>query len=314
MIVFGPVPSRRLGQSLGINNIPPKVCSYCCVYCQVGKAGKMGTERRAFYGVEEIAGRVREKLHLLQGKGERIDYITFVADGEPTLDADLGEEIRALKDTGIPVAVISNASLAWREDVRKELEEADWVSLKVDAAREETWKRINRPCRELAFPEILEGIRTFAAEYEGVFVTETMLIRGVNDSKEEVTGIAEFLRDVKPRTVFLGIPTRPPAEKWAGVPDERSIASAYAILSRRSLAVELLTGYGGTTFGFSGDVEEDVLATASVHPMRHEQVGDLLKKAGAEWTVIEDLVKREKLKKVEYDGRTYYIRNLHAQR
>jgi len=100
--VFGPVPSRRLGRSLGINNIPPKICSYSCVYCQLGRTLRMEIERRAFYEPEELIRAVRERVEELREGGERIDYLTFVPDGEPTLDSNLGEEIAALKDLGIP--------------------------------------------------------------------------------------------------------------------------------------------------------------------------------------------------------------------
>ena len=144
-LVFGPVPSRRLGRSLGINNIPPKVCSYSCVYCQLRRTPRIQVKREAFYDPDELVRAVRDRVNELRSKGERIDYLTFIPDGEPTLDLNLGKEISALKDLGIPIAVITNASLIFREEVQEELSQADWVSLKVDAAREATWKRINRP-------------------------------------------------------------------------------------------------------------------------------------------------------------------------
>ena len=145
MITFGPVPSRRLGRSLGINNIPPKVCTYACVYCQLGQTNKMRIERQAFCGTEVILGEVRDRVASAFDQGDAIDYLTFVPDGEPTLDLNLGVEISALRELGIPIAVISNASLIWREDVRAELMAADWVSLKLDAILLPTWRRIDRP-------------------------------------------------------------------------------------------------------------------------------------------------------------------------
>ena len=135
MITFGPVPSRRLGRSLGINNIPPKVCSYSCAYCQVGRTTQMEVERRPFYRPEEILDEVREKVENSWEQGKAIDYLTFVPDGEPTLDINLGREIEILKPLGIKVAVISNASLIWNEGVREVLSKADWVSLKVEPLR-----------------------------------------------------------------------------------------------------------------------------------------------------------------------------------
>ncbi|MEJ2097833.1 MAG: radical SAM protein, partial [Deltaproteobacteria bacterium] len=118
MIAFGPVPSRRLGRSLGINNIPPKVCSYSCVYCQVGKTRRMKVDRSPFYDPQEIYRDVKKKIAKAQKKGESVDYLTFVPDGEPTLDVNLGNEIELLKSLGPKIGVITNGSLAWRKDVR----------------------------------------------------------------------------------------------------------------------------------------------------------------------------------------------------
>jgi wyosine [tRNA(Phe)-imidazoG37] synthetase (radical SAM superfamily) len=108
LIVFGPVPSRRLGRSVGINNIPPKICSYACVYCQLGRTLKMQIERKAYYNVEDITKEVREKVEELKERGEKIDYLTFVSDGEPTLDVNIGNEIEALRPLGFKIAVITN--------------------------------------------------------------------------------------------------------------------------------------------------------------------------------------------------------------
>ena len=129
MLTFGPVPSRRLGRSLGINNIPPKVCTYSCVYCQLGSTIKMRIKRQNFFKPSEIQKEIKKKIEKVHEVGENIDYLTFVPDGEPTLDINLSREIDLLKPLGIKIAVITNASLIWREDVRNELIKADWVSL-----------------------------------------------------------------------------------------------------------------------------------------------------------------------------------------
>ena len=125
--VFGPVPSRRLGRSLGINNIPPKICSYSCVYCQLGRSLKMTSQRRAFYAPEALFAEVEQKLAALQRSHELVDYLTIVPDGEPTLDLNLGKLIKLLKTLGIRIAVITNASLLDDPGVREDLEQADWV-------------------------------------------------------------------------------------------------------------------------------------------------------------------------------------------
>ncbi|HEX9725267.1 MAG TPA: radical SAM protein [Vicinamibacteria bacterium] len=163
-LCFGPVPSRRLGQSLGIGNVAPKTCSYSCVYCQVGPTPATEIEPRTRWPSGMVIDVVARHVQKLRERGERIDFLTFVPDGEPTLDADLGEEMDGLRALDIPIAVISNGSLVWREDVRAALGKADWVSLKVDAADESTWRKVNRPYASLGMSTILEGMIQFAAE------------------------------------------------------------------------------------------------------------------------------------------------------
>ncbi|MFC2037916.1 radical SAM protein, partial [Chloroflexota bacterium] len=207
MITFGPVPSRRLGRSLGINNIPPKLCTYACVYCQLGRTTKMQVERRAFYEPDDILCGVQEKVAITKEAGKSIDYLTFVPDGEPTLDIHLGQEIELLRPLGLPIAVITNASLIWRQDVREDLLGADWVSLKVDAVEEEIWQRVSRPHGRLKLASILEGALEFAEVYGGELVTETMLVAGINDSEEHLRAIAGFFARLQTATAYLAIPT-----------------------------------------------------------------------------------------------------------
>ena len=212
MKAFGPIPSRRLGRSLGVNNIPAKVCTYSCVYCQVGRTTEMRVERQRFYDPNEVVGDVRAKVQEAAAVGEAIDYLSFVPDGEPTLDVHLGREIALLKPLGIPIAVISNASLLWREDVRADLMQADWVSLKVDAARERAWREVDRPRGSLKLSATLDGALEFAQSYTGELVTETMLVEGVNGGEEDVREVAAHLECLRPATAYLSVPTCPPAD------------------------------------------------------------------------------------------------------
>ena len=148
MKAFGPVPSRRLGQSLGINNIPPKICSYSCIYCQVGKSLKMSVNRTNYYDPDKLIGLIKEKVRKAREFDEHIDYLTFVPDGEPTLDINLDKEIEGLKPLGIKIAVITNGSLLWMKEVRKALQQANLVSVKVDAADDGTWSKVNHPHKD----------------------------------------------------------------------------------------------------------------------------------------------------------------------
>ena len=314
MKAFGPVPSRRLGRSLGVNNIPPKVCTYSCVYCQLGRTIKMQIERRAFYQPEEILRDVEEKVRNAREVGESIDYLTFVPDGEPTLDVGLGQEIELLKPLGINIAVITNAALIWREDVKEDLRRADWVSLKVDSVSEDVWHRINRPHRALQLASILEGMLEFARAYKGELATETMLVEGVNDGDEHVREVADFLAELRPARAYLSIPTRPPAEKWAQPPSEKVVNRAYQILGDRVDHVEYLIGYEGNAFAFTGNAEEDLLSITAVHPMREEAVREFLTRAKADWSIVRKLLEQGQLVETEYEGNKFYMRRLQGAR
>jgi wyosine [tRNA(Phe)-imidazoG37] synthetase (radical SAM superfamily) len=311
-LVFGPVPSRRLGRSLGINNIPPKTCSYSCVYCQVGETNNFTVDRQAFYKPEDLSRAVKRKIHEATIKNERIDYLTFVPDGEPTLDLNISEEISSLTQTGIPTAVITNASLLWRDDVKEDLRKADFVSLKIDAVSEDLWQKVNRPHKDLRLNMILEGIREFADAFRGTLVSETMLIGNI-DYGNEFEKIANFLTELKKlNKAYIAIPTRPPTENWVKRAKETVMNAAFQAFYKMLGAnrVEYLMGYEGNAFAFTGNVEEDLLSITAVHPMREEAVTKLLKKADADWQVVKKLLRENKLEELEYEGNTYYLRKL----
>ena len=310
LIAFGPVPSRRLGQSLGVNNIPPKVCTYSCVYCQLGSAGKLRATQRAFYEPLRIVAAVREKVEKAGQVGEPIDFLTFVPDGEPTLDTDLGREIELLKPLGIKIAVITNSSLVWRPEVRRALRKADWVSLKIDALTPATWRRLNRPAGVLDLRSILDAALEFADTYTGQLVTETMLVRNLNDDAREIGKIADFLTELRPARAYLSIPTRPPALAWVHPPSAKAVNQAYQIFHERIDQVEYLVGYEGNAFASTGSAEEDLLSICAVHPMREEAVELLLDKARAGWNVVYKLIADGQLVAEEYEEKTYYMRRL----
>jgi len=313
MKAYGPVPSRRLGQSLGINHVPPKVCSYSCVYCQLGRTIKMQSDRCEFNSPEDIFKEVADQVDKALQRNEHIDYLTFVPDGEPTLDVNLGKEIEFVKHLGIKVAVISNASLMWREDVRWDLISADWVSLKVDTVSETLWKRMNRPHGSLKLKAVLEGMKEFAKQFKGELTTETMLIKGFNDRRREVEKIADFLALLNPEKSYIAIPTRPPAERWVKSSDEEAINQAYQIFSGKLRHAEYLIGYEGNAFAFTGNIEEDLLNIMSVHPMREEGVLALLSKAGSSWDIIDKLMKEDKIIELEYQGKKFYMRKISSR-
>lgn len=306
-IIFGPVPSRRLGRSLGINNIPHKVCSYSCAYCQVGKADTMQVERQVFYSPDAIARQVELKLQSLSF-ADFPDYLTLVPDGEPTLDIHLGKLIVRLKSFGIPVAVITNSSLIHRKDVQDELMHADYISVKVDTVNHDSWKKINKPHKELDLESILMAIPDFSKAYKGMLVTESMLTKGINDTEEELTQLARYLKKIKSDIAYIAIPTRPPAFEGIYPADEAAVTLAYDIFSYFCISAELLIGYEGNAFASSGNFADDILSITAVHPMREDAVMELLHKTNGEISLLNRLIEKRMLKKLEFNGSAFYLR------
>ena len=307
MIAFGPVPSRRLGYSLGINNIPAKHCTYSCVYCQVGRTTHMQLERQEFYSVDQILAEVGQKVIEVAEAGKKIDYLTLVPDGEPTLDLNLGKIIGGLKQFGIPVAVISNASLIDRLDVQEELMEADWVSLKVDSVDESVWRKINRPHRRLSLPRILEGMPAFKRKYPGKLVTESMLVAGLNDSAKTTRQLCDFLLKLQPSISYLSIPTRPPAEVEVTPPSPETLQEIIEICAERVPFVDLLFEAEVGDFVSTGNLKEDILSITAVHPLREEALRDMVSASGGTWQVVEDLLAGGKISSIRYRDERYFL-------
>ncbi len=308
MIAFGPVPSRRLGYSLGINNISPKICNYSCIYCQLGKTLNMNCNREKFHKPDKIIESVNKKIKEANEKNLIIDYLTFVSNGEPTLDINIGIEIESLQSIGKKIALITNGSLLWDKDVQKDISEADYVSIKVDTVNKLIWKKINRPHKLLNLDKILSGLIDFSKGFNGDLTTETMLINDINDKDLEKT--AEFIEKLNPKKSYLSIPTRPPSEKWAIPTTEYKMNLAYQNFNNRGLKAEFLISYEGNKFGVTGNIEEDLLSITSVHPMREDAVKDLLLKSKVGWELIEQLIKENKIKEIRYQDKKYYLKKL----
>jgi len=310
MITFGPVPSRRLGRSLGINNIPPKICTYSCIYCQLGKTSNMKIQPQVFYPPSKIFKEVQKKVEKSREKGELIDYLTFVPDGEPTLDINLGQEIKLIKSLGIKIAVITNSSLIDKKIVQENLTKADLISFKIDSVEEEIWRKVDRPNRNLSLKDVLNSMLKFKEIFKGKIITETMLVKDINDNNQHIRKVADFLGQLKPSRAYLSIPIRPPAENRVQSPSEEVINQDYHIFKEKVDQVECLIGYEGNAFAFTGEVEEDILSITSVHPMREDAMKNFLRRANSDWLLIERLIKQGKLVESEYEGHKFYIRKL----
>lgn len=234
-IAFGPIVSRRFGRSLGVNHLPSKHCTYSCVYCQLGPTLRTSIERRAFYSTEEVANAVEQRA-----RGRQFDVISFVPEGEPTLDVHLGAHIRAVKHLG-KIVVITNGSLLFDPGVRRDLAEADLVSIEVDAIDDLTWKRIDRPCPSLSLEVVLDGMRAFAREFKGELWTQTMLVDGYDSD------VSAFVRELAPQRACVARPVRPCEVRPAGEPD-------------------------GDVTDAPVHTAEELLAVLAVHPIREKAV------------------------------------------
>jgi wyosine [tRNA(Phe)-imidazoG37] synthetase (radical SAM superfamily) len=267
--VYGPVPSRRLGQSLGIDTIPLKTCNWNCVYCQLGRTKPLTNERKDYFPPTEILAEVQAALEAHQ-PGE-IDWVTFVGSGEPLLHASMGWLIRQVKSmTDLPVAVITNGSLLYLPEVRKELVAADAVLPTLDAGTAKLYRQINRPHPEITFDGFVQGLIAFREEYRGRLWLEVMLVRGLNDNPNALWDIAKIMKFIKPDTVHINLPTRPPAETWVQPPHEESLMHAIAMFGNIAEVVHPAEG----SFDLSGydNPIDAVIGIIIRHPMRQEEL------------------------------------------
>jgi len=209
---FGPVPSRRLGRSLGVDLVPYKTCTFDCIYCDLGRTTCKTTSRQSYVSPEEIGRELKLYLSVLDKKP---DYITISGSGEPTLNTNIRKIIHKIKEiTFIPLAVLTNGSLLSMDEVRQDLQEADIVLPSLDAVTPVLFEYINRPHSSLRIKEIISGLNQFRKQYRGQIWLEILFCRGVNDGKEEIEKLKEVIENIQPDKVQLNTPVRPPAEDF----------------------------------------------------------------------------------------------------
>lgn len=305
-VVFGPVPSRRLGHSLGINNIKPKTCTYDCIYCQVGPTTYRSTCRETCLDPYELFCLVKRKIGLLAEQGIRIAYISFVPSGEPTLDLGLSKEIMLLRELGYKIAVFTNSSLLWNDNVKEDLLFADYVSVKLDTVNETTWNTINRPHGRLKFQTILDGIDDFAELYRGVLTTETMLVKNVNDTLDEVGPLGKYLSGLKKGNSYFAIPVRPPAECYAVAPNPHTLFEISSFVRNTIADSEMLCYPEGDDFEGTGSIEEELLGILSVHPMNEEAMESFIRRKGGTADTLRSMLGKSIIREVNFAGKTFY--------
>lgn len=209
---FGPVPSRRLGLSLGVDIIPSKLCTLDCIYCEVGRTDKRGLARKEYLSTDEILDEIKQAVR----EYPYLDHITISGSGEPTLNSKIGDIIRRIKQiTTVPVAVLTNGTLLSMEDVRQDLLAADIVSPSLDAVTQEVFEKVNRPHPKLDIKDIIEGLQKFRGQYHGQLWLEILFVKGVNDHNDEIQRMKDIIEHIQPDKVQINTVVRPPAEKFA---------------------------------------------------------------------------------------------------
>jgi wyosine [tRNA(Phe)-imidazoG37] synthetase (radical SAM superfamily) len=302
--IFGPVPSRRLGISLGLDIIPFKTCSLDCLYCECGRTTRLTCDRRRFFPPRRLLEEMAETLPAIP----HLDFITFSGSGEPTLNSDLGYFIREIKKTSaVPLAVLTNGTLLFREDVRRDLLAADVVLPSLDSARTGSFSRINQPCPGLELESIVTGMETFRAEFSGKIWLEVFILKGVNDGAGDIEALYAALRRIRPDKVQLNTLDRPPAcpgvesvdfarlerirEQWPGLPVE--------IIKRARSREEIPA--------FSFNLEKSLLNTIRRRPLTLDDLVTLTAMDEGELRRYLDVLEREKkIRPVIQDGKIFF--------
>lgn len=273
--IYGPVPSRRLGLSLGVSPIPKKTCNYSCIYCQLGRTNHMINTRKMFYNIKDIINEFRFILE----KNINFDVITIVGEGEPTLYLGLGDLIKEIKTLSVkPVAVITNGALLYEQQVRNELADADIVLPTLDAYDEISFKKINRPHGSITYEKIINGINLFSNEYKGKLWLEMMFMKDINDDEVSISKYKSILNNIKYDRLYLNTPVRPPAEK--NVSAVTSETMRYIQNELCGISIDLLDSEG-----FYSDIpnhQEAILSIIKRHPMNQFEIRSFLKTRNCE--------------------------------
>lgn len=302
--VFGPVPSRRLGKSLGISPIPRKTCNYSCIYCQLGRTDKMTNERKEFFSLKNIINEFKNYLK----ENFAFDVVTIVGEGEPTLYSKLGDLIKEIKKiTDKPVAVITNGALLNSKEVRSELMNADIVLPSLDAYNEEISKKIDRPLGTIHFQDELNGLIQFSNEYKGQLFLEIMLVSNINCDPKSIEAFKQILKKIKYDRVYINTPVRPPAESFVKTISKDEMR--YAVEELGGISIDMLSS--GEFFSEIKDSYEAILNIIRRHPMNQFEIESFLnsRKDKLDYDIFKKLENDEKINCILYKGiKTYRLK------
>ncbi|PJB45575.1 MAG: radical SAM protein [Deltaproteobacteria bacterium CG_4_9_14_3_um_filter_44_9] len=301
--IFGPVPSRRLGFSLGVDIVPFKTCTLDCVYCQLGRTTRKTVKRGGFVTPKDIL----HELSYVLDQRQSIDYITFSGSGEPTLNSNIGEIIKTVKGiTDTPVAVITNGTLLYQKGVRNALRNADLVIPSLDAVTQEVFERINRPHGSLEVDRIIDGLKSFSREFNGEIWLEIMFVKGQNDHLDEVEKIKTMVSEIDPKKIQLNTVVRPPAESSAEGLSVEELQAIETILGEKYSVIEEFQKK-------EQDTNETDIKSAILNLVRRRSVTlpDISSSLGIHMNeaikYLNDLQKQKIIKIIVHDGQDYYM-------
>ncbi|MCB9653323.1 MAG: radical SAM protein [Deltaproteobacteria bacterium] len=304
--VFGPVRSRRLGRSLGVDPVPLKTCNWNCVYCQLGRSRPLVATRGAWVPAEDVVSEVAKTLEARSGE---IDWITFAGSGEPTLHDRLGWMIESVKKmTEIPIAVITNGVLLHEPAVRAAVGLADAVLPSLDAGTEALYRKVVRPHPEATFERLIQGLQAFRQEFTGYLWIETMLIRGLNDDEAALSQLADVLKPIAPNEIHLNVTVRPPSEPWVAPPEDATLARAAEILGEVAPVV-VPSGRGTFVLDDGRDPVEQILEVIERHPLPERVLSEGLSSLddAARAAIFAELAATGRAQRVERQGEPSWV-------
>lgn len=302
-LLFGPVKSRRLGLSLGLELVPKKVCSMDCLYCEVGKTTNLTTERKAYYSWESI----EKALYAAQSREETFDVLTITGSGEPTLNIYFEKTVKLAKELiSKPVAVLTNSTTLEEVSIREALAQVDLVLASLDSAREKSFKLVNRPAKGVSLAAIVEGLKTLKEIMRGEMWLEVLLVKGINDSPEDIEALKRAIEYMQPHRVQLNTVVRPPAYavarplSWEELEEIKEQLSPYA---------EIITPRGSKSSSMTTteNQEEALREYLSRRPAPLEELIAVFGKEAELNFYLEKLIKEGKIKKITHQGETFYI-------
>lgn len=302
--LFGPVPSRRLGLSLGINIIPHKVCNFNCVYCEVGRTTDLINDRRSFYNPEDIEKDFKDNYE----KMGKFDFITFSGSGEPTLNKDIGRLIRYVKSFNIAkIAVLTNGSLLNLADVQEELMDADVIIPSLDAANQEAFKKINRAYGSLKVDDIVNGIKEFRDKFKGEVWLEVLFVKDFNDSQKDIEDLKRAVKFINPHKLQIGTIDRPPAEENIKRLTNYELMHIYSEL--KDLNAELIKPFADKNMDFHEFLELSIAKMVSIRPCSKEELMDVFGANDEDMSrILKKLFDEGKISQKVYEGKNFIIK------